>query len=79
MESKKSCKADLENKRGLFFEIGLSLALSLVLIAFEWTDSGEGDMKYEAVENPTLEEEMIPITREPNLVKPPPPPRQEIV
>ncbi|MCY1723469.1 TonB family protein [Prolixibacteraceae bacterium Z1-6] len=36
IENKKSEKANLENKKSLFFLIGLVLALSLVLYAFEW-------------------------------------------
>ena len=37
MEIKKSPKADLENKRGLFLEIGLVVALVLVIGAFAVT------------------------------------------
>ena len=37
MEIKKSPKADLENKRGLFLEIGLIVALVLVIGAFAVT------------------------------------------
>lgn len=36
IENKKSKKANLENKRNLFFLIGLVLALASVLYAFEW-------------------------------------------
>lgn len=36
IENKKSNKANLENKKSTFFLIGLVLALSLVLYAFEW-------------------------------------------
>lgn len=36
MKIKKSKKANLENKRNLFFLIGLVLALASVLYAFEW-------------------------------------------
>lgn len=36
MNIKKSNKANLENKRGLFFQIGLILSLAAVLAAFEW-------------------------------------------
>lgn len=36
IENKKSNKANLENKKSIFFLIGLVLALSLVLSAFEW-------------------------------------------
>jgi periplasmic protein TonB len=35
MEVKKSPKADLENKKTVFMQIGLVVVLSLVLIAFE--------------------------------------------
>ena len=39
MEVKKSPKADLEGKKGIFFEIGLTLALAVLLFAFEWKSS----------------------------------------
>ena len=78
MECKKSPKANLEKNRGLFFEIGLVIALALTLIAFEWTGSGKTDMNYETSENLTLDEEIMPITRHEDIVKPPPPPKPEI-
>ena len=37
MELKKSKKADLENRKGMFIQIGLVVTLSIVLVAFEWT------------------------------------------
>ena len=37
MEIKKSPKADLKNKRGLLLEIGLVVALALVIAAFAYT------------------------------------------
>ncbi len=33
---KKTEKADLENKKGIFFVIGIIISLSLALLAFEW-------------------------------------------
>ena len=36
MEVKKSSKANLENKKGIFFEIGLITALACIFLAFEW-------------------------------------------
>ena len=36
MEVKKSSKANLENKKGIFFEIGLIVALACIFLAFEW-------------------------------------------
>jgi len=73
MEVKKSQKADLENKRGLFLEIGLALTLAIVFLAFEWrVDTSEATV-LEAEQEIQAEEEIIPITRQ-EPVKPPPPP-----
>lgn len=40
MEVKKSPQADIENKKNIFLEIGLMLALGTILFAFEWKVSG---------------------------------------
>ena len=37
MDAKKSPKADLENKKTIFLQIGLVIALVLCLLAFNWT------------------------------------------
>ena len=72
MELKKSIKANLEEKKGLFFEIGLVLSLALLLFAFEWkSNTGEVD-EFEMVPEEQMEEEIIPITQQ--MLKPPPPP-----
>jgi len=42
MKDKKSRKADLENKKGLFFFIGLVIAMGSILYAFEWKSQTEG-------------------------------------
>jgi len=70
MEIKKSDKASLENKRLLFTEAGLVIALLLVFFAFNWSSR---DAKVAALEDTTkalVEEEMIAI---PNELPPPPP------
>lgn len=36
MQNKKSKKADLENKKGVFFLFGLVISLGMVLLAFQW-------------------------------------------
>ncbi len=36
MEPKKNIQADLEKRKGMFLEVGLVVALSLILIGFEW-------------------------------------------
>jgi len=41
MEIKKTQKADLLSKRGLFFSIGLVSSLALMLMAFEWKQQDE--------------------------------------
>ena len=72
MEIKKSPKADLEGKKGLFFEIGLALALAVLLFAFEWKTSSEEVSQFQTVAEEQIEEEIIPITQ--HMLKPPPPP-----
>ena len=70
MEIKKTEKANLENKKLLFTEIGLIISLLIVFIAFEWTQE---EVKVSNLEDTTqviTEEEIIPITQE----TPPPPP-----
>jgi len=64
MEIKKTPKADLENKKLLFRELGLIAALLLVLFAFEWktTEKSTSSMAIQAAA--VVEEEMIPITRD---------------
>lgn len=76
MNTKKSSKADLENKRVLFIQLGLVFTLALVLLAFEWktydrilTDLGERDVI-------DIPEEMIEITRQDQPPPPPAPPPQ---
>jgi periplasmic protein TonB len=77
MELKKSPKADLEKKKLIFIEIGLVVSLSLILLAFEWKSSGGINTDFAAVQDITVEEEMIPITEQ-EEIKPPPPPPQPI-
>lgn len=46
MKTKKSKKANLENYRTIFLQIGLILVLSAILIAFEWKSNIEYDFDY---------------------------------
>jgi len=78
MELKKTSKADLENKRGLFFEIGLIITLTLVLIAFEWPSQSSGGSGLTKLEDFSIEEEIIPITRQEKELNIPPPPKPKI-
>jgi protein TonB len=71
MELKKSNKANLENKRVIFIQIGMIVTLAVIFLAFEWKSYEKIEYNLE-MEVPTIEEEIIPITRQEN--KPPPPP-----
>jgi protein TonB len=71
MELKKSSKADLQNKKTLFFEIGLTLSLLAVLVAFNWTSREKTASVLIADHQEIIEEEeQVPITEQ----EPPPPP-----
>lgn len=75
MEIKKMPKADLENKKFVFLQIGIVLVLSLVLIASEWstTDLPVNNSFMEDAQ--FVEVEMIPITIPKETTPPPPPPK----
>lgn len=70
MEIKKTEKANLENKKLLFTEIGFVFALLLVWGAFSFTSKEKQTAVFEDVTQELIEEEIIPITQE----TPPPPP-----
>lgn len=70
MEIKKSPKANLENKKLLFTEIGLIISLLVVWLAFEWSTADKQVSVFEETAEVVEAEEMIPITQE----TPPPPP-----
>ena len=63
MEQKKSEKADLEKRKGMYLEIGLVVALSLILIGFEWTARDQDRDTSEMVQEIQFEDEMMQITR----------------
>lgn len=70
MEIKKSDKANLENKKFMFLEIGMIVALLVVFFAFEWTTR---ETNVDALVDTTMaieEEEIINIDQN----TPPPPP-----
>ena len=74
MELKKSEKANLEKNKGIFRQMGLILSLSVMFIAFEYTQSDIKASDYEAIDELVMEEEAIPITRAEEPPPPPPPP-----
>lgn len=78
MEIKKSNKASLENKRSLFIEIGITLAIAICLVAFESTSRPVENQLLAGGQSSDAEEEIIPITRQLQEPPPPPPPPQVI-
>lgn len=62
MEIKKNDNVNLEKRKGIFFQLGLVISLSLCLIAFEWTTGGKGGNAFDMGNDQIIEEEMIPIT-----------------
>ncbi len=70
MEIKKSERANLENKKLLFVELGLVISLLITFVAFEWSSAEQQVAVLEDTTQVIEEEEIIPITQE----TPPPPP-----
>jgi len=70
MEKKKSERADLQNKKVLFMEIGCIIALALVYYGFEYTSEEVRTAVLDENSVITEIEDLIPITFE----TPPPPP-----
>jgi len=77
MELKKYDQVNLEKRKGVFFQLGLVIAISLMLIAFEWTSGGLSANEFDTGNTEQIEEEIIPITRQeqPEPPKPPEPPK----
>jgi protein TonB len=76
MEAKKSKKADLEPKKGIFMQIGLIIALGVVLAAFSYRTYERSTMLNMQVQVDDTPEEIIPITKQEVKPPPPPPPKQ---
>lgn len=73
MEIKKSPKADLQNKKVLFTEIGLVIALAVIALAF-WYHKSDNKSKVNKIVAEVIEMEEIDVTRQDDT--PPPPPQQ---
>ena len=72
MKLKKSLKANLENKRFIFFETGLAVALLITFFAFEWKVDVRFVDDFIPIEDFQAEEIVVPITT-PKVKLPPPP------
>jgi len=78
MEIKKTPKANLENKKILFTEIGLVLTLAICLLAFEWKTYDKTVSMTDNTTQLATEEESVPIIP-PDLPPPPEMPRIPVV
>ena len=78
MEIKKSPKADLENKKIIFREIGLIIGLALMLFAFEYKSYEKTVQEIGVRQAENIAEEIIPITEQ-KLKPPPPAPPKQVV
>ena len=74
MEIKKTPKADLENKKSTWLLVGYVIVLAFMFIAFEWTKRDIKIDTSQAITDLVFEEEIIPITGQPEQAAPPPPP-----
>jgi len=63
MKAKKYKHADLENKRVIFFQIGLVCALAMAFTAFEWSSDKDPVTYVQGCEVDLVEIEMMDITR----------------
>ncbi len=79
MEIKKSSKASLEKKRGLYVQIGLVVTIAMVLVAFEWTSRPQDNQLFAMSESGEAEEDIIPVTRQLLEQPPPPPPPPQVI
>ncbi len=80
MELKKSEKADLESRKGIFFQIGLVFAMAVILVAFEWKSYDALDISTMGDQRSLNEvEELATITQQNTPPPPPPPPAPSMV
>lgn len=78
MEIKKAPKADLESKKSIFFEIGLLIAVGILLYAFEWKTETKKTKDMDSSAQIQVEEEIVPITQQNTPPPPPPPPAPKL-
>ena len=71
MNAKKSKQADLERNKRFFYQIGLVITLSLIIITFEWTSKpARGETgQYSATNQIQMEEIIYTKREEPQLIK----------
>lgn len=79
MEIKKLPKADLESKKQLYFLMGCVVVLAVLFVGFEWSTKDVTKYDDAGVADANFEEEIVPITTQPDVPPPPPPPPPAVV
>ncbi len=79
MEIKKTPKANLENFRGMFILIGLSVALLVSFWAFSYSKANVKIADLQGNQGAAIEEEQVMVTKQDVPPPPPPPPPQQQV
>lgn len=75
MEIKKSSEADLEPYRATWLLVGFIVALSVLFVAFEWSEQDEADDLDALLSDMVFEEELVvPVVEHPTVVPPLPAP-----
>lgn len=72
MKQRKNQGADLEKSKGLFWQVGLTIALGVVYFSLSYK-TYEGQLMDLGSVDVVLDDEIIPITNRPNTPPPPPP------
>jgi protein TonB len=74
MKSKKSKKANLERMRGIFFQIGMVISLTFVLLAFNWTTERSYDDDWMTLGEKIIDDDIAEVTiqkkKKQEIVKP---------
>ena len=71
MKPKKNPNVDLEKRKSLFFEIGMVVALAVTFISFEWRSNVKEATSLIPDSEFSIDEEMVPITRQEEIKAPP--------
>ncbi|UTW68146.1 energy transducer TonB [bacterium SCSIO 12643] len=79
MEVKKNPEVDVNRKSGMYFMIGAVVALSVLLLSFEWKVYEKKVAELGKLVLDAEEDELIPITQQELPPPPPPPPQTTII
>ena len=79
MELKKNAEVDVKRKSGMYFMIGAVVALSVLLVSFEWKQYEIQLAELGSLVLDAEEDELIPITQQEMPPPPPPPPQTTII